>query len=229
MMRDEQFEDWSLRKDAFYERSYEALKGSGHTQARMRVYIDPNPLIRELSGDASGNILDKYEAAITDALASKEISVTASVEPWGGPKTGGPVPEAQYAVDILNIAWDWTGKISNLAGLIIIGKGVLMALERVTRRKARIDDGFAIIYAADAIFEATGEVDLTLAFCAPLNRHLLSLDQPSTPSSGYLVGFRSATALRMATVDDDGTVRLVNGAAPVELPEPPSSALASPG
>jgi hypothetical protein len=137
-----------------------------------------------------------FERAILDSTRSLKLAVEerlgdqvhVAIVPWMGPRTGGPTPPQSEVVYLLGLAGDMIGRVVDLAALYVLVKGGLAKLEELTEDRLLVDEGVAILKASEAVFEASGADDLTLAFVTPLSAHRLGLDEMDPGDDGYLVG-----------------------------------------
>jgi hypothetical protein len=175
-------------------------------------YVDPALPLSRVGDPREAGSFDQLGAAYSDFMEHEIAAVlppTVGViaEPWGGPKTGGPVPDQQYAVVLLDIASQWVGRVVDIAALITIVRAVTRRLEEATGKATHVPNGAAMVLAAHAIMDATGEYDLTLSFVTPLRRYSANLGDFDENFTGWLVGYASATGdLFLAHVSRTGEV-----------------------
>jgi hypothetical protein len=171
----------------------------------------------EYSRLSDAAILDPTKSLQAGLEARIGAPIQALVVPWGGPRTGGPLPSQSEIVYLLGLAGDVVGRAVDLAAAFVLIKGGLAWLADTTQDRVLINDGVAILAAADAVWAATGANDLTLAFATPLSAHRVELDDFDPGDDGYLIGFRDASNLVVVRVDSFGSARILDGAIP--LPE----------
>lgn len=209
----------SDRYSAWYDREEPEPYHAGYAEVRFRFYVAPAAVLKE-AGKRLGpqpsldDLSAQYEATVAHAATEAWPGVRVDVEPYGGPKTGGPVPDAQYLVEFVNVLNQYGGAIVTVAGLGVLVRAAMRRLQAVTQHDVRVSDGPAMVLAADAIMDATGRRDLALAFVAPLNRYLPALGDLDSSFGGWLVGYRGEDVLYLAVVHEDGTVDLPSGDAP---------------
>ena len=164
--------------------------------------------MRNLGSNASFKALGQaYATAVEEAVGDVAEPYRVVAEPWGGPKTGGPVPDANYLVSLVGVASDWAGRIVDILAFGVLVRQTMDRLERFTCSPVRIDSGPAMIKAAEAIFESTGLIDLTLAFVASLSGYSSPEDEHRGPA-GWIVGYRGESELYLAVVLENGDVHL---------------------
>jgi hypothetical protein len=88
-------------------------------------------------------------------------------------------------------------------------RGALAGLSRALGRRVPIADAQAVFLAGDAVFRASGDRTLDLAFVAPL----------AGENTGFTVGFRADGRLWVAVVDAFGDVK-ATGTIPVDWVHP---------
>lgn len=181
--------------------------------------IDPSGVIRPIY-EAQGDRFDdraatlEYVSRLRSALTpiAAESNLTVEPEPWRGPKTGGPIPDQTYTVYLLGVAFDGVTTIVTLAAFAELLRRAMAKVKSMTNTDVAISNGAAVMLAADAVVEKTGEQDLTLAFVTPMNRYLPDVvGEMESPSDGWLVGFRSRGRLFVARVDSFGDVTVADG------------------
>ena len=187
----------------------------GESELRFYLYIDPLQVIRPLYERQRGAmdhraISREYIRRVEDALGPvvADANLTVRAEPWGGTKTGGPIPDQQYAVQLLGFVMTAATTIVLLVDFADVVHRVIAKAKELTKNEVGISNGDAVILAAEAIFNNTGERDLTLAFETRMSRYLLAVDEMDSTSDGWLVGFRSQDRLYTAHVDWFGHVTL---------------------
>ena len=129
-------------------------------------------------------------------------------ERYGGPKVGGPIPDQQYALYIIGVTLGVIGGIVTLAEFAAIVRKAIAKARELTKNDVGMSNGTAVILAADAIIESTGERDLTFAFETPMTRYLPDLEEFDSSFDGWLIGFRSRDKLHVVHVDFLGNVTL---------------------
>lgn len=203
-------------RDAYREVRDANVAFLGETQLRFHLSIDPLPISGPLEGRGTlddGAIKREYVRQVEDPLNAvvAEAGLTVKAEPWGGRKTGGPIPEQQYAVQILGIVVGAMGSIVVLVEFADVIRRAIAKAKELTKNDVGISNGHAVILAADAIFNSTGERELSFAFETPMNQYLPDVHEGWSTFDGWLIGFRSRDRLHIAHVDWFGGVTLADG------------------
>lgn len=201
--------------DSYVEARQANLTYLGESEFRFYLRIDPSQLIRLLyehqrsivDDGAVGREYSRQVEETLDAIVS-DANLRVRAEPWGGPKTGGPIPDQQYAVQLLGFAITAATTIVLLVDFADVMHRVIAKAKELTKNEVGISNGDAVILAAEAIFNSTGERDLTFAFETPMSRYLPDVDEGHSTFDGWLVGFRSRDRLYTAHVDWFGQVTL---------------------
>lgn len=184
--------------------------------------IDPSAVVRPIyeADQTRGEVevrreyRERIEAALSEADPSHAIS--AYPEPWGGPKTGGPIPDQTYLVQLAGWAFAATTTIVLLVDFADVVRRFIAKAKALTGNDVAVSDGVAVLLAAAALFAHTQIADLALAFVTPLNEYLPTVDEMQTPFDGWLVGFRSESELYVAHVDRLGKVTLPDVRVPID-------------
>lgn len=216
------FDHWSALHDEYVEAledgRRELADGSRHW---FHFRIDPGPIVRELAATdadfSSAQWLGRYRDRVTDAFGpvASEAGLTLAIEPYGGAKTGGPVPDQQYVVGLIGIALDWMSNIVTIAGFAALLHALQAKAREVTQNLITVTDGLAIILAAEAIQNATGETELVLGFATASATYTPDRGRFEPLTDGWMVGFRGRDKLYLAHVDGFGKVSLVAEPVPV--------------
>lgn len=187
----------------------------GESELRFFLRIDPLQLIRPLDERLrsivdDGAVSREYTRQVEEALGAivSDANLGVRAEPWGGPKAGGPIPDQQYAVELVGFAITAATTIVSLVGFADVLHRVIAKAKELTKNEVGLSNGDAVILAAEAIFNSTGERDLTFAFETPMSRYLPDVDEGHSTFDGWLVGFRSRDRLHTAHVDWFGHVTL---------------------
>jgi hypothetical protein len=192
----------------------------GTIALRFYLAIDPAAVIRPIyqqnPESDEAKIRREYAHAVEDALDSVGGPVTTRAEPWGGPKTGGPLPDQTYLIQLIGLALTGMATVVLLVDFVDVVRRMIAKAKSLTNKDVAISDGVAVILAADAIYARTGEGDLALAFVTPLNEYLPDLGEMDSAFDGWLVGFRSPTHLRIAHVDRLGAVSAPDTDLPID-------------
>jgi hypothetical protein len=185
----------------------------GQVPLRFSFAIDPTRIIRPLyeakltEDEVSRQYVRTVEDGIAEAIEGTDLRVAA--EPWGGPKTGGPIPDQTYAFQVVGFVVGVAATIVVLADFADLVVRVMNRARELTRNEVAVSNGDAVALVAKALLERTDERDLSLAFATPLNAYLSSDHDDMDPyDDGWLVGFRSADRLHTAHVDRLGRVTL---------------------
>lgn len=186
----------------------------GESGLRFHLRIDPMALIGPLERDSKSfdpaAIRHRYARQVADSLNPilKDRGLSVLPEPWGGGKTGGPIPDQQYAIQILGIVIGTMGSIVVLAEFADLIRRLMTKARELTQKEVGISNGDAVAFAARAILDRTGEKDLTFAFETPMSEYLADVEEGWSTFDGWLVGFRSPARLYLAHVDWFGGVTL---------------------
>ena len=180
----------------------------------IRLYYDGMPFaegVWRAEGDRLGGADDvRYHTARAEALGraykaavERELeTVTPGVQwraqeknPEGG---GGP------AEDVVELVVSNLGPIADiLQALWALNEGRKWLERRANGHKPHVNDGSAMVFAAQEVFERTGADDLTFSFVAPMRqRH----SEHWGPDEGFMVGFRAPESVWVAAVDVHGKV-----------------------
>lgn len=200
--------------DAYVEARDANVAHVGQSDLRFYLRIDPSHVIRPVERQRGTlddrNVSHQYTSRVEDALepvvASANLRVLA--EPWGGVKTGGPIPDQQYAVQLIGFAVTAATTIVLLTDFADVLHRVIAKTKELTKNDVGISNGDAVILAAEAIFGQTGERDLAFAFETPMSKYLPDVEEWEGTFDGWLVGFRSRDRLYTAHVDWFGNVTL---------------------
>jgi hypothetical protein len=193
----------------------------GSASVSFYVAIAPSEVIRPIyqrmqsAGDTA--VRAEYSRVIEDALnsAASGSPISVKAEPWGGAKTGGPIPDQTYVVQLLGWALAGMATIVVLVDFADVLHRIIRRAKELSENDVAISDGAAVILGAEAIFEKTGNRDLALAFVTPLNDYLPRLGEMDSPDDGWLVGFRSPDSVYVAHVDRYGEASVADTAIPV--------------
>jgi hypothetical protein len=196
----------------------------GHEQVSFRLVIDEAHLIREISAslaepgaarDPYEQVSEKYVSRLVSELRPVAGSLTVSPEPYGGGKAGGPIPDQNYAIELIGVVSDVAGRIVDLVALGVIVRSCIGKLRSITQNEVAVSDGCAIVLAAEAVSLRTGRRDLTLAFIAPLHDYLIDAGGGHGSDASFVVGFRDRGQVFVAEVSRTGRVSLTD--APIAL------------
>lgn len=199
-------DDWT---SLYHEYTASEFKGDREQEVRYYyVQIDANPIMQRIFGGGSEEWdVDAHARDYVDFLRTElqpivqGSGVTLAIEPYGGPKTGGPVPDQQYVIGLVDL-YHAAEAIVVLAEGAKLLRGLISKLEEITRKDILISDGDAEILAAEAILTATNETDLTLDYVRPMDRR--DEDREIDILEGWLVGFSSDEGVYTAHVDRVG-------------------------
>jgi hypothetical protein len=184
--------------------------------------IDPRRLVRAVyeSGGAPEREPLLYTERVEESFGpiAERHGMTVYVEPYGGPKTGGPIPDQQYIVGLAGVALEWVGHIVDLAALYVVLRELREKAREVTGNDVLISDGFAIVVASDAVYAATGDEDLVLSFATNAATYTPDRGDFDPISDGWMIGFRGPDKLYVAHVNSKGHVALVDHPIPVSWP-----------
>jgi hypothetical protein len=205
-------EDWDPEVDAYDGRQAQkdVVHLAGH-ELWFLFRIDPNAITRDLWADRTMDEVSlEYRRQVESELNPplKETNLSLRAEAYGGPKTGGPVPDQQYALYLIGIAFAAMAGIVTIRDFAGIVRNVIGKAREMTSNDVAISNGLAVILAAEAIFDATGKDDLTFAFETPLARYMPDLGEWDSDFDGWLVGFRSRERLHVARVSSFGEVTM---------------------
>jgi hypothetical protein len=210
-------------QDDFFERRDEARVELATGRVSFSFSIDSRALTRSLDDEQAlvshdGEQIQAYQERVLEAFGpvAKQHGLTLAVEPYGGPKTGGPIPDQQQLVTVVGIALEWVGHIVNLAALYVLLRDVRNKAKEVTANDILVDEGFAIIAVSDAVLKATGDNDLVLSFSAVSGTYTPARGDFDPTHDGWMLGFRGPQALYLAHVDIYGNVNLIREPIPVD-------------
>lgn len=184
--------------------------------------VDPGAMLEEgfrLHPDSLERAGQHYAVRLQEEVAPGIAPLTAEVEPWTGPKVGGPLPLQTELVWLLGLANDAIGDIVNLAAFAILIREGIARIRAATGNSPHVSDGLAAILAADAIFDETGVIELTLAFVTQLRKPLRNLDELESSWDGFMVGYRTEGRLMIAHVRATGEVTLTTDTPFVTAPD----------
>lgn len=144
--------------------------------------------------------VDTIEGAMREAMPGLEVRLRAEIQ---GPVAGGGGGGIEGELLRILVGDDPLGRVADLVALGIALRGLKGWIEDRTKARVEISDGVAVVFASEALQEATGITDSTLAFVAavpPKNvDEMGSLD-------GYVVALRTGDVLRLFTVSPTGIV-----------------------
>jgi hypothetical protein len=192
----------------------------GDSALRFYVVIDPSAIVRPIyerqPSAGETDVRRAYAETVQRALDSVDPAVATHAEPWGGPKTGGPIPEQTYVVQLIGLALSGMATVVLLVEFADVVKRVIDKAKSLSKKEVAVSDGLAVILAADAIYARTGEGDLALAFVTSLNEYLPELGEMDSAFDGWLVGFRSPTHLRIVHIDRLGKASVPDASLPID-------------
>jgi len=158
----------------------------------------------------------RYAAALERELAPLAGPLQVRIDPSGpeilvdGHEPGTTGPGYLDVASIYQVAFTLATTVVVWAQFAGAVRSVADRLRERTGQRVRLNSGTAIFVAADAIFEETGERDLTLSFSTEMNPD--AADESLPEVAGFAVGFRDKSSVRIALMDEFGervVVRLV--------------------
>jgi hypothetical protein len=216
---DERHDLWSDLSDRYVRAREEARPSLADGEHYFYFRIDAAPIVQAVND--SGGAPDKEPLLYTERVEesfgpiAQQHGMSLYIEPYGGPKTGGPIPDQQYIIGLVGIALDWVGHIVDLAALYVVLREMRAKAQEVTEKDVLISDGFAIVVAADAVYAATGDKDLVLSFATNAGTYTPGRGDFDPVSDGWMVGFRGPDRLYLAHVNSEAQVALVDHPIPV--------------
>lgn len=212
--QDRAFAEWSRLADEFHAARFRAYVG--RNELSFFLQINEGPILAAIAAekgpdwdvaDTGSEYLRRVRSELEPLLAGTKV--TLAIEPYGGPKTGGWVPDQQYVIGLVDFLFHGIETVVVLANGIVLLRHLISKAESLTKTNVIVSDGAALILAADAIYTASGDTDLTLAFVSPMTRYQTGMEEGHSSFDGWLIGFRSPDAICMAHVDVYGAVTLV--------------------
>jgi hypothetical protein len=210
---------WAELSDRYVKAREDARSSLADGEHYFHVRIDPAPIVRAVNDE--GGVPEKEPLQYTERVEEffrpivQPRGLSLYIEPYGGPKTGGPIPDQQYIVGLVGIALDWVGHIVDLAALYVLLREIRAKAQEVTGKDVLISDGFAIVVASDAVYAATGDRDLVLSFATNTAIYTPARGDLDPISDGWMIGFRGPNRLYLAHVNGKGNVALVDQPIPV--------------
>jgi hypothetical protein len=196
----------------------------GHNRVAFHLGIDESTLVREIFESIEGTVAnaescevvnERYVTRLVAELQPEAGSLKVVPEPYGGGKSGGPIPDQNYVVNLIGVASDLAGRVADFVALGIIVRGLIGKLRSITHNEVAVSDGCAIVLAAAAVFESTARRDLTLAFITPLHDFLIDAGGGHGSDAGFMVGFRDRRELFIVQVSRTGAVSLAGTPIPL--------------
>lgn len=133
----------------------------------------------------------------------------------GGPKTGGPIPDENYAIQVVGLLLQGATTVVLLVDFADIVHRLLTKARELTKHEVAVSDGLALILAAEAVERETGATDLTVAFVTPMIDYLPRVHEGWSAFDGWLVGFRSDDSMQVVHIDRLGGVSIAGRDLPV--------------